>query len=169
MNCKLYKVSDDPRRVNKTIDNPIVSMNTIEPYQPLSDVTGTVIVTYTSDGYACNYAKVDNKHFFITDREVLTGGLMRLILHSDVLMNAYALGLGRVEIVLGRSSNQYNSFIMDRNLPIEVAKYNYLVDPVTGSWDSSITPRCELNYEYGSLIACIVGSDAPTSVEVVQT
>lgn len=153
MTAQFYKCQDDYRVCNKTLGNVVTNLTLIEPYSPLSDITGFIIVSYDPEGYKCNYVVLNGKNYFITDRELLNGNRMRIILHVDVLMN---MDRTKVSVIPARSefveeSNMYiadNSYLFDSR----VQHYNLFFD---GS---------NLDYDHMTIVAGIVGCNGnPTS------
>lgn len=153
MTAQFYKCQDDYRVCNKTLGNVVTNLTLIEPYSPLSDITGFIIVSYDADGYECNYVVLDGKNYFITDRILLNGNKMNIKLHVDVLMN---MDKTKVSVIPARSefveeSNMYiadNSYLFDSR----VQHYNLFFD------------GDNLDYDHMTIIAGIVGSGGnPTS------
>lgn len=111
----LYNVSDNPKKLNKTLGNG-TEIQTITPYEPVSDLEGYVIVNYNADYMLKNYAEYLNDYYFITDRELLTGGKMKLHLRMDVLMS-FKTGIVNCDCVLDRATDNYNAYIIDELRP----------------------------------------------------
>ena len=153
MTAQFYKCQDDYRVCNKTLGSVVTNLTLIEPYSPLSDITGFIIVSYDADGYECNYVVLDGKNYFITDRILLNGNKMNIKLHVDVLMN---MDKTKVSVVPARSefveeSNMYiadNSYLFDSR----VQHYNLFFD------------GDNLDYDRMTIVAGIVGCNGnPTS------
>lgn len=118
----LYNISDNPKKLVKNPGNALYTPTTFEPYQPLSDLTGTVLIPYkikVGNDYVilegANYAKLNGKYYFITDRVLEPGGKLRLYLKIDVLMT-YAEQIKNCPAVNRRSANLYNAFIYDNQM-----------------------------------------------------
>ena len=92
MTLDLYNISDNPKQLYKTIGDSIYqTTQTIKPYEPISDLTGSILITYSSTAEDCNYAKIVDdagftKYYFVTDKQLEVGGKMRIYLEIDVLM-----------------------------------------------------------------------------------
>lgn len=129
----LYNVSDNPKKLNKTLGNG-TEIQTITPYEPVSDLEGYVIVNYNADYMLKNYAAYLNDYYFITDRELLTGGKMKLHLRMDVLMS-FQTDIKNCPCVVSRSEepNLQNSYIVD-NLRNTYAKRE-VISKVIGTLD----------------------------------
>lgn len=164
-----YHMKSDYRVVNKNI-TLIGVTQAIEPYNPLSDITGFVIVTYDSNWYSANYAKVEDKYYYVTGREVLTGGMMRIGLHVDVLMNVgNTEAFRKIKIIPSRSDdkNLYNSWIADGSQPYELAKDTTVSNPV--GYDESLLPNGCLNYGSGlTIVAGIIGTDSDVLSKIIE-
>ena len=164
-----YHMKSDYRVVNKNINTVIGTTNTIEPYNPLSDITGFIIVSYDANWYSANYAKVGDKYYYIIGREVLTGGMMRIVLHVDVLMNVgNSAAFRAIKIVPSRSDkeNLYNSWIADGSQPYELAKDTTVSNPV--GYDESLLPNACLNYSRLTIVAGIIGTDSDVLSKVIE-
>lgn len=153
MNCILYNVSDNVRKVVKNISNIVATVELIEPYRPLSDITGTVVVSgYNTTRFVSNYAKIDNKYYFITDREILNGGMIRFTLRVDVLMT---YGVNAIPIIPIRTSTVNNPYIIDPRQPVEATEEHY----------NLLFSGANLDYNNMCLIAGIVGTGGePTNM-----
>lgn len=164
-----YHMKSDYRVVNKNIIE-IGTTNTIEPYNPLSDITGFIIVSYDANWYSANYAKVGDKYYYITGREVINGGMMRIVLHVDVLMcYARSEAFRNIKIIPSRSDDKelYNSWIADGSQPYELAKDTTVSNPV--GYDESLLPNGCLNYGSGlTLVAGIIGTDSDVLSKIIE-
>lgn len=153
MTAQFYKCQDDYRVCNKTLGNVVTNLTLIEPYSPLSDITGFIIVSYDAEGYKCNYVVLGSKNYFITDRELLNGNRMRIILHVDVLMN---MNKTKVSVIPAKSE-----FVEESNMYI--ADSSYLFDSRVQHYNLFFDGD-NLDYDHMTIIAGIVGSGGdPTS------
>jgi hypothetical protein len=109
----LYNTTSNPKALNKDLTNSI-QIETIKPYEPVSDLEGYVIVDYNSAYENMNYAAYDNDYYFITDREKIIGGKMKLYLRMDVLMS-FRNDIVNCPIVALRSeiASKHNAYIQD--------------------------------------------------------
>ena len=109
----LYNTTSNPKALNKDLTNSI-TIETIHPYEPVSDLEGYVIVNYNSNYENMNYAAYDNDFYFITDREKMIGGKMKLYLRMDVLMS-FSTDIVNCPIVVLRSevASKHNAYIQD--------------------------------------------------------
>lgn len=144
MDISFYSYSGD----NKIVDKSLTSITTVtdaHPFEPLSALTGQLILEYKQTVYDANYAKFNDRYYFVTDRELLIGGKMRLICKIDVLMT---FDISNVPVVPARSESTFNDFVIDTAQPVEtrVQHYNLLF-----SGDN-------LDYTNMTMIAGIVGT-----------
>lgn len=109
----LYNTTSNPKALNKDLTNG-TNIETIHPYEPVSDLEGYVIVNYNSTYEDMNYAAYDNDFYFIVDREKMIGGKMKLYLRMDVLMS-FSTGIVNCPIVVLRSevTSKHNAYIQD--------------------------------------------------------
>ena len=82
----LYNTKSNPKALTKDLTGGI-QIQTLNPYEALSDLDGYVIVEYNANYENINYAAYDGDYYFVTDREKLIGGKLKLYMHMDVLMS----------------------------------------------------------------------------------
>lgn len=126
INITLYDYEGMNEKIKKEPSNPVTVDCT--PYEPLSDLSGYVILEYDATKYTKNYAKYNNKFYFIYDRELMIGEKMKLFMRVDSL-NTYQVGILKSPIIPKRSSSIYNSWIYDEQMPFEVAATSYSIPP----------------------------------------
>lgn len=112
LSANFYNNTDNPKTVTKTLPETPTHTATITPYQPLSELTGTIILAYNSDLDSANYCSFGSKYYFITDRILLTGGKIQLTLRTDVLMT-YRAAILNCKAVINRSDTLNNAQILD--------------------------------------------------------
>lgn len=147
LDCTFYNLIDDPKTYNKTNKTAKVSITGIKPYRKLSDLECVITLEYDADAFGCNYVKLDDKYYFIVDRERLIGGKMDIYLKIDVLMS---YDLKNVPVLVTRSSDVINPYIFDKHQPFEVRCQHYNV-PFSGD--------VTLDYANASIVAGIVGNN----------
>lgn len=88
MNAVFYNISCPYDVLDKTNSLGTGSQATLQPYEPIDDLSGHIIVS--SDYINNNYVKLSmtgkDRYFFVTSREPMTGQRFRLNLEEDVLM-----------------------------------------------------------------------------------
>lgn len=158
MEVTFYNYSGNPKIVDKTLGSAIATASTLKPYRPVSDLKGEIILAYNAALYAANYALLDSKYYFITDRQVLPGGQMQFQLLTDVLMS---YDISNVPIIPARNTELNNPWIYDNMQPMEVAKTHYSLKPSISEGASSLD---RLNYSSMHTVAGIIGG---TTWEVI--
>lgn len=133
----LYNTNDPPNKLNKTLTGAS-SVKSCTPYEPVSDLEGTIVIDYGFDYEGSNYLEMLEQDFedgavraerktyyFITDIEKVQGSKLRLHLKRDVLMT-YKDGIGECTIIATRCTKQanadsesgYNSMLHDGEIQI---------------------------------------------------
>lgn len=102
LTINMYNITSEPKTVEKTLGQ-VVHTGTCSPYEPLSDITGYVILDYNAAGYGANYATLGSKSYFVYDRELLTGSKMKIFLRTDVL-STYWSGIKECDGIATQSS-----------------------------------------------------------------
>lgn len=125
MDVLFFDYGGDNRVINKPINDadPLASVQGAKPFEPLSPLTGQLLLEYDATIYAANYAKFDGKYYFITDRELLTGGRMRLFCRVDVL-KTYASAIGGLRVMCRRSGLpiMQQQYLPDDRYPVETRR-----------------------------------------------
>lgn len=146
MNISFYNCYDDPKTYRKTLGTAIFSASGIEPFRRISDLECVVTLSYNASAFGCNYVQLDNKYYFVYNREILVGGMMDIYLKVDVLMS---YDLSNVPVLVSRSSNVMNPYIFDKNQQFEVRCQHYNV-PFSD---------VSLDYNNASIVAGIIGNN----------
>lgn len=118
----LYNVTDNPKKVNKTLGTAVLTLsNNVQPTDPCDVLNPTFIITYPSNIGTFNYCTVSapfGRNYFITDVEVLTGGRKKLICSVDAL-TTYATGITASNATIIRSSKiGHPTLVADSKLPV---------------------------------------------------
>lgn len=138
MDCKLFDYAGENITIDKKINgvlldsanystlDGLLNVQAISPFRPLSDLTGEISLEYDERGYRANYCIINfgspetpyTKNYFITDRQLLTGGKMSLFLRCDVL-TTYRSGVREIPVVCRRTASGFQSpYIFDDRAPI---------------------------------------------------
>lgn len=112
-NMSLYTNYSNNNVLNKNIVK-IVDITDIALKDDTSIEDPVMIIETTADLTNCNYAYVDewDKYFYITNIELIPGGLHRLYMHVDVLMT-YADEIKNIPATIERNETNYNQYIND--------------------------------------------------------
>lgn len=130
MVVKFYDYTDNPIVLHKKIDGnddtvaePLRTLTTVIPYEPLSDLEGYLILEYDSYVERANYCYFEERYYFIKDREKLIGGKLRLTLRVDVL-KTYEGSIGHIDVVCRRTALQslQSQYIADPYAPVETRR-----------------------------------------------
>lgn len=134
MDILFFDYGGDNRVINKTINDaaPLASVEGAKPFEPLSPLTGQLLLEYDATIYAANYAKFNGKYYFITDRELLTGGRMRLFCRVDVL-KTYAAAIMGITVMCRRSGLpiKQQQYLPDDKYPVETRRKVAQIENVT--------------------------------------
>lgn len=131
MVVKFYDYTDNPIVIHKKIDHdddtvatPLRTLNTVIPYEPLSDLEGYLILEYDNIVERANYCYFEERYYFIKDREKLIGGKLRLTLRVDVL-KTYENQIGQVDVVCKRTAlaDLQSQYMADPYAPVETRRY----------------------------------------------
>ena len=144
-NVVLCNCPDPPNKLSKNTTTGTSGTISCTPYEPMSDLTGYIIIDWHGDYEGCNYLTMTETwgdeeepqtrttYYFITDIVKDIGGKMRLILRRDVLMtfksdiNNLDLHVTRCSlqagIVEGKNTTGYNSMIPDGTITMTAQKY----------------------------------------------
>ena len=84
----LYSVTDDPRKLDKTLGNAVATISSVEPLDPCDILYPSFILNWNSARFTANYCKVSvpfDRYYFITSTEMLTGQRVLIKCGIDVL------------------------------------------------------------------------------------
>ena len=115
MQIDLYSITDDPRKLEKTLDTADTRTGAvrgaIDVLRPEVLVEGGVVLA--------NYAHIPDfgRYYFIEEREAVRKGLQRLQLRVDVLMS-YKDQIKTCPAVFDRSQNLDDAYLSDGSLPV---------------------------------------------------
>lgn len=145
----LYNTNDPPNKLNKTLTGASAAKS-CTPYEPVSDLEGTIVIDYGFDYEGSNYLEMLEQDFddgavraerktyyFITDIEKVQGSKLRLHLKRDVLMTYKGVsggnptGIYGLDIHVTRCTKQaqegspygYNSLLEDPTIAISGRRY----------------------------------------------
>lgn len=134
MDILFFDYGGDNRVINKPINDadPLASVEGANPFEPLSPLTGQLLLEYDATIYAANYAKFEGKYYFITDRELLTGGRMRLFCRVDVL-KTYASAIVDLRVMCRRSGlpAMQQQYLPDEKYPVETRRHAAQIENAT--------------------------------------
>lgn len=138
MDAKFFDYTGDNRVISKKIDGvlldsahyssitPLASVTSMQPFRPLSELTGEIELEYNATIFASNYCMINygttetpsTKNYFITNRDLQTGSRMILQLRCDVLTTFRSAVLS-VPVVCRRTACGFQSpYIFDERAPV---------------------------------------------------
>ena len=142
----LYNVTDNPKKVNKTLGNAVYTFNNnVKPTDPCDLLNPSFIIDYDVGDFSANYCTVGapfNRNYFITDVEILTGGRKKLICSVDVL-TTYAVGITAANATVIRSSKiGHPTLVADSKLPVWTNERTTFIDnfPDTPFGETIVNP-----------------------------
>ena len=112
----LYKMTDDPRKINKTLPSTAGTFLTFSTSW-LKDVFTVmdpdVTLASSDDLSTYNYMKVDtlNRYYFIRP-QIQSNGLWKLNAHEDVLQ-VFQSQIKTNSAIVARSENKFNTYLSD--------------------------------------------------------
>lgn len=142
MDAKFFDYVGDNRVISKEINGvlldsahyssitPLASVASLQPFRPLSELTGEIELEYNATIFASNYCMINygtaetpsTKNYFITNRDLQTGSRMILQLRCDVLTTFRSAVLS-VPVVCRRTACGLQSkYIFDENAPVQTKR-----------------------------------------------
>ena len=128
MQVQLLSISDDTRKINKTV-NQITELLPCAVTEDSNSILNPRLLLKWNEGYiGANYAYIPEfqRYYFIDDISLNTGGNCVVSLSVDVLYT-YATQIMQLTVTASRSSNKYNRYLNDNeqvttNKPINQIK-----------------------------------------------
>ena len=123
MDVKLYNVTDENNKLNKTLKNEVSFTGTLKNETDIINpeiilrVSNEVITSVTNPIMKKNYLYLPlfQRYYFITDITVIQSELIRIKTHIDVLMS-YNSGIKSMKGIVDRQENYYNLYMNDMEL-----------------------------------------------------
>lgn len=122
MNLTLYKTTSAPNTLQKSLTQ-IGSTKALTPKASLDILTPDIIITYSQEFLSANMCYIDTfSRYYFCKIEVDTG--QRLILHCSVdPLTTYKDYIKNCPICVVRSETMGSNFIIDKQLPVDPARY----------------------------------------------
>lgn len=145
MNATFYKSTAPPNKVDKSsMLTQVKTVNGLNPYQEVDVMKVRLILEYDEQLVTANYAKVDDFYYFIDEPILRVGGQIVMDLTKDPLMSNLD-ELMRMEVIVDRSSNEFNSYVFDDR---QIGQVNYTTFSADlGHWD----------YSNGMIVFAVIG------------
>lgn len=122
--CTFYNVADDNKVLTKTLGTATHTCASTVPYNPLSPLTGKLILDYHEDILTSNYVNFLGKYHFITDKQLLSGQKIEVTCKVDVLQT-YNTDIKETRVYCKRTANgkQQAQYLYDSSAPISEKKF----------------------------------------------
>ena len=114
MKIQLLSISDDTRKINKTV-NPITELLPCAVTEDSNSILNPkLLLKWNSNYIGANYAYIPEfqRYYFIDDISLNTGGNCVISLSVDVLYT-YSAQIMQLTVTAARSSNKYNRYLND--------------------------------------------------------
>ena len=117
MTIKLYNISDDPKKLEKTLTDEGTGKNLIDTYtvnmKGGGDVLNPVFTLSGADLHAANYCYIARfGRYYFCECSVNPAGVWTIKCHVDVLMS-HATQLKALTVTLDRSETIFNGYLPD--------------------------------------------------------
>lgn len=114
MQIQLLSISDDTRKINKTVNQITALLPCSVTEDSNSVLNPKMLLKWNSDYIGANYAYIPDfqRYYFIDDISLNTGGNCVISLSVDVLYT-YSAQILQMTVTAARSSNKYNRYLND--------------------------------------------------------
>lgn len=130
MNVTLYNITDDPRKLNKTLPTALGTYNTVNALDIVSIVNPTLILEYSSGYIDCNYCYVQEfGRYYFCKVSVDTGGRIVLTCTVDPLMS-FATEIKECKACITRNEFTGIGYVVDNKLPVDPNRFTYYGEPL---------------------------------------
>lgn len=114
MNIQLLSISDDTRKINKTVNQITELLPCAVTEDNNSIISPKMLLKWNVAYIGANYAYIPEfqRYYFIDDISLMTGGNCVISLSIDVLYT-YSAEIMQLKVTAARSSNKYNRYLND--------------------------------------------------------
>ena len=120
MNATFYIYAGVNNKLNKTNDLVVVrNVTELKPFEVFNVDSPRLIVDYDVELVSVNYIKVDDYYYFVASPAYQNGNRLIFELDKDILMSNLN-NLLESEVIIDRSSSDYNSYIFDERQKSQV-------------------------------------------------
>lgn len=146
MTVTLYNITDDPRKLNKTLPETSKTYNTVNALDIVSIVNPTLILSYDGDYIDCNYCYVKEfDRYYFCKTSVDTGGRIVLTCTVDPLMS-FATEIKECQACITRNEHTGIGYVVDNKLPVDPNRFTYYGDPLPLNGLNSLNDGTDKNY-----------------------
>lgn len=160
MTVKFYSVTDDPKKITKTLGTVKKTVSNIKPFDPVAIHDPVLVLNYDSTYYGVNYASVEDGsktwYYFVDEPVVDTAQRTSLQLNLDLLMTNKDEILN-LDVIIQRSSTNYNSYMYDSK---QQGQVNKLIEQLFFNPDDRIRGSANRTFIYNTnavVVAAIGG------------
>ena len=124
MRVKLFKITDDSRKVHKTIGEGYEI--TAHIYNDMDILNPSLLLTYTTSvpfDYNQIFIPLTKRYYYINSATLKKGQGVLITCHVDVL-KSYDSEIDNLQAYVLRQENKYNAYLPDNLIPL-TAKTNY--------------------------------------------
>ena len=124
MRVKLFKITDDSRKVHKTIGEGYEI--TAHIYNDMDILNPSLLLTYTTSvpfDYNSIFIPLTKRYYYINSATLKKGQGVLISCHVDVL-KSYDSEIDNLQAYVLRQENNYNAYLPDNLIPL-TAKTNY--------------------------------------------
>lgn len=116
--CNFYSVTDPPNKLDKTLGTAKATA-TCTPFEPVSDLTGKILIDYNAAVETCNYAAIGDRYYYIRDYIKDIGSRMQVILELDPL-KTFSTQIKACDCICATTCKKelHNSYAQSSNLKI---------------------------------------------------
>lgn len=143
MTLQFYNISDDPRVVQKTIGNAVMTISNAYMKENTDLITPTFIFTGNINANTFgNYLHVNEfgRYYYIRNQETLPGGKTGIACEIDPLMTWAAQIMNTDVVVFNQSRyDMADALIADPRLPMQVNTESRTFNFVGGELDPNLT------------------------------
>lgn len=153
MNATFYIYAGVNNKLNKTNDLVVVrNVTALKSFEVFDVENPRLIVDYDVTLVPVNYIKLDDYYYFVTSPAYQNGNRLIFELDKDVLMSNLN-DLLESEVIISRSSSDYNSYIFDERQKSQVNHTVFSI-PIGNSFGFGSS---------GIILSTISGGGEPTS------
>lgn len=146
MTVTLYNITDDPRKLTKTLPQTSKTYNTVNALDIVSVVNPTLILSYDGDYIDCNYCYVQEfGRYYFCKTSVDTGGRIVLTCTVDPLMS-FADDIKECKACITRNENTGIGYVVDNKLPVDPNRFTYYGDPLPLNGLNALNDGTDKNY-----------------------
>lgn len=133
----LYSTKSDVKTVSRDYGSPSMGNVSCSIYGPIDVVNPVFLLNYNKQVFQANALKCDTfgRYYFITSRELVDGGKMRVHCHVDVLKTYGSDILNSKALVYKtKGGSTTGKFLADGNIPVDSRSYirNILFEQAEG-------------------------------------